>query len=42
MLGAMARERRRLRRSAVVPVELAVPAAPIRARDGRRTPRTGA
>jgi hypothetical protein len=39
MLGAMARERRRLRRSATVAVELAVPAAPIRRLNGRPTPR---
>jgi hypothetical protein len=41
MLGAMARERRRLRRSAAVPVELAVPPAPIRQRNGRGSPRSG-
>jgi hypothetical protein len=34
MMGAMARERRRLRRSAAVSVDSAVPAAPIRARTG--------
>jgi hypothetical protein len=34
-LGAMARERRRLRRSAKVSVELVVPAAPIRRLNGR-------
>ena len=33
MLGAIAKERRRLRRSATVPIELAVPAAPIRRRN---------
>ena len=36
LLGAMARERRRLRRAAVVPVEAAVPAAPISRRGGAR------
>jgi hypothetical protein len=36
----MARERRRLRRSAKVSVELAVPAAPIRRLDGRPAPRS--
>ena len=40
LLGAMARERRRLRRSAKVSVELAVPAAPIRGLDGRPAPRS--
>ena len=40
LLGAMARERRRLRRSAKVSVELAVPAAPIRRLDGRPAPRS--
>jgi hypothetical protein len=34
----MARDRRRLQRSAKVSVELAVPAAPIRRLDGRPAP----
>ena len=40
LLGAMARERRKLRRSAKVSVEQAVPAAAIRARNGRPAPRS--
>jgi GT2 family glycosyltransferase len=36
MLGAMARERRRIRSSAVVPIDVAVPAGPIRSRNGSR------
>jgi hypothetical protein len=40
LLGEMARERRALRRSATVPVEAAVRAAPIRARAGGRAPRS--